>query len=191
MFESRISAGTTEKLPGWDKPHAKTSASSYDMEGRNAWNGLANWQTRRQINFSRFLVFAWTVTKSKRKIWKIEVNCQKFAPILWKMLVLGTNWSTWHSVFSEQPCTIDYEMDQSVWQTPESFYILHPSHMWTVLLCGNTAKQCRLGLFQDSDFAGYLEDSKFTSGGKLCIFGSHTFVPISWMRKKQTSVSHS
>ena len=25
---------------------------------------------------------------------------------------------------------------------------------------GNTAKQCRLGLFQDSDFAGHLEDSK-------------------------------
>ena len=25
----------------------------------------------------------------------------------------------------------------------------------------------------------------------LCIFGSHTFVPISWMCKKQTSVSHS
>ena len=56
---------------------------------------------------------------------------------------------------------------------------------------GNTAKQCRLGLFQDSDFAGDLEDSKSTSGGILCIFGSHTFVPISWMCKKQTSVSHS
>ena len=56
---------------------------------------------------------------------------------------------------------------------------------------GNTAKQCRLGLFQDSDFAGDLEDSKSTSGGTLCIFGSHTFVPISWMYKKQTSVSHS
>ena len=55
---------------------------------------------------------------------------------------------------------------------------------------GNTAKQCRLGLFQDSDFAGDLEDSKSTSGGTLCIFGSHTFVPISWMCKKQTSVSH-
>ena len=35
---------------------------------------------------------------------------------------------------------------------------------------GNTAKQCRLGLFQDSDFAGDLEDSKSTSGGTLCIF---------------------
>ena len=56
---------------------------------------------------------------------------------------------------------------------------------------GNTAKQCRLGLFQDSDFAGDLEDSKSTSGGTLCIFGSHTLVPISWMCKKQTAVSHS
>ena len=56
---------------------------------------------------------------------------------------------------------------------------------------GNTAKQCRLGLFQDSDFAGDLEDSKSTPGGTLCVFGSHTFVPISWMCKKQTSVSHS
>ena len=27
--------------------------------------------------------------------------------------------------------------------------------------------------------------------GTLCVFGSHTFVPISWMCKKQTSVSHS
>ena len=56
---------------------------------------------------------------------------------------------------------------------------------------GNTAKQCRMGLFQDSDFAGDLEDSKSTSGGTLCIFGSHTFVPISWMCKKQAAVSHS
>ena len=56
---------------------------------------------------------------------------------------------------------------------------------------GNTAKQCRLGLFQDSDFAGDLEDSKSTSGGTLCAFGSHTFVPISWMSTKQTSISHS
>ena len=50
------------------------------------------------------------------------------------------------------------------------------------------AQQCRLGLFQDSDLAGDLEDSNSTSGGTLC---SHTFVPISWMCKKQTSVSHS
>ena len=40
-------------------------------------------------------------------------------------------------------------------------------------------------------FAGDLEDSKSTSGGTLCFLGSHTFVPRSWMCKKQTSLSHS
>ena len=70
-------------------------------------------------------------------------------------------------------------------------YIHHTCEYRQYCHVGNTAKQCRLGLFQDSDFAGDLEDSKSTSGGTLCVFGSHTFVPISWMCKKQTSVSHS
>ena len=70
-------------------------------------------------------------------------------------------------------------------------YIHHTSENKQYCHVGNTAKQCRLGLFQDSDFAGDLEDSKSTSGRTLCVFGSHTFVPISWMCKKQTSVSHS
>ena len=57
--------------------------------------------------------------------------------------------------------------------------------MWVILQ--NTAGwDC----FQDSDFAGDLEDSKSTSGRTLCVFGNHTFVPISWMCKKQTAVSH-
>ena len=56
---------------------------------------------------------------------------------------------------------------------------------------GNTAQQCRLGLFQDSDLAGDLEDSKSTSGGTLCVSGNHTLVLISCMCKKQTCVSHS
>ena len=36
-----------------------------------------------------------------------------------------------------------------------------------IVMVGNTAKQCRLGQFQDSDFAGDLEDSKSTSGGQV------------------------
>ena len=70
-------------------------------------------------------------------------------------------------------------------------YIHHTSEYKQYCHVGNTAKQCRLGLFQDSDFAEDLEDSKSTSGGTMCIFGSHTFVPISWMCKKQTAGSHS
>ena len=58
--------------------------------------------------------------------------------------------------------------------------------MWEILL-SNADWDC----FKDSDFAGDLEDSKSTSGGTLCLFGSDTFVPISWMCKKQTAVSHS
>ena len=65
-------------------------------------------------------------------------------------------------------------------------YIHHTCEYKQYCHVGNTAKQCRLRLFQDSDFAGDL-----TSGGTLCVFGSHTFVPISWMCKKQTSLSHS
>ena len=70
-------------------------------------------------------------------------------------------------------------------------HIHHTCECRQCCLVGNTAKQCRLGLFQDSDVAGDLEDSKSTSGGTLCVFGSHTFVPIGWMCKKQTAVSHS
>ena len=58
--------------------------------------------------------------------------------------------------------------------------------MW-VIVPNNADWDC----FSDSDFAGDLEDSKSTTGGTLCVFGSHTFVPISWMCKKQTAVSHS
>ena len=69
-------------------------------------------------------------------------------------------------------------------------YIHHTCEHKQYCYVDNTAEHCRLGLFQDSDFAGDLEDSKSTSGGTLCIFGSHTFVRISWMCKKQTSLSH-
>ena len=58
--------------------------------------------------------------------------------------------------------------------------------MW-VILPNNADWDC----FKILTFTGDLEDSKSTSGGTLCIFGSHTFVPISWMCKKQTAVSHS
>ena len=70
-------------------------------------------------------------------------------------------------------------------------YIHHTCEYKQYCHVGNTAKQCRLGLFPDSDSAGDLENSKSTSGGTLRVFGSHTFVPKSWLCEKQTSVPHS
>ena len=70
-------------------------------------------------------------------------------------------------------------------------YMHHASEHRQYCDVRNAAQKYRLGLFQDSDFAGDVEGSKSTSGGVLCSFGNHTLVPISWMCMKRTSVSHS
>ena len=82
MFESRISAGATEKLPGWEKPRAQTVAWCFDTEGhasKNASNGIANWQTRKWSNFTKFQILAWKIINSSRKNSNLMENCQKFA----------------------------------------------------------------------------------------------------------------
>ena len=55
----------------------------------------------------------------------------------------------------------------------------------------NNLRDSANGTFVTLDDFSHLTDSKSTSGGTLCVFGSHTFVPISWMCKTQTAVSHS
>ena len=50
------------------------------------------WATRRRSNCTKFLILVWTITKSKRKNWKIKVNCQKCVPISNK------NACTWHEL---------------------------------------------------------------------------------------------
>ena len=109
------------------------------------------------------------------------------------MFICGTDWETLYSLVSEQTCTINHKMDKACDKRLKRLIscIHHTCEYRQCCHVGNTAKHCRLGLFQESDFAGDLEDSKSTSGGTWCVFGSHTFVPISWMGKKQTSVSHS
>ena len=110
-----------------------------------------------------------------------------------ELLILGTNWTTdilWSVNKLARSITkwtkaCDKRLNRLI------SYIHHTCEYKQFCHVGKTAKQCRLGLFQDSDFAGDLEDSQSTSGGTLCIFGSHTCVPISWMCKKQTAVSHS
>ena len=104
--------------------------------------------------------------------------------ILWSVNKLARSITRW-----TKAC--DKRLNRLISFFSQISYIHHTSEYKQYCHVGNTAKQCRLGLFQDSDFAGDLEDSKSSSGGTLFIFGSHTFVPISWMCKKQTSVSHS
>ena len=193
MFESRISARTTEKLPC--SKNLSISSWSYDMDGHakkcvERYCELANKATQQLYKVSTPCIddhhFKEEELKSVGELShvcsQIVLKCLCLArigrlDILWSVNILARSFTKWTKacvkrlsrLISYIHHTCDYKQDCHV---------------------GNTAK-CRLELFQDSDFAGDLEDSKSTSGRALCVFGSHTFVPISWMCKTQTSVSHS
>ena len=187
MFESRISAGGLEKLPF--PQNLRISSWSFDMAGhakkcveRNC--ELANKTTQQLYKVSTPCIddhhFKEEETKSVGELSntcsQIVLKCLYLARIAVNKLARSiTKWTN----------ACDKRLNRLI------SYIHHTSEYKQYCHVGNTAKQCRLGLFQDSDFAGDLEDSKSTSRGTLCVFGSHTFVPISWMCKKQTSVSHS
>ena len=152
-----------------------------------------SWQTRRRNNSTKYLLHASMTTTSKKKkrnllemshvCSQIVLKSLHFArigrpDIPWSVNKLARSITKWTKACYNRLNRL-------------TSYIHHTCEYKQYCHVGNTAKQRRLGLFQDSDFAGDLEDSKPTSGGTLCVFGSHTFVPISWMCMKQTAVSHS
>ena len=194
MFESRISAGRTEKLPCSE--NFRFSSWSYHMEGHakncvERYCELANKTTQQVYKVSTPCIddhqFKEEEVKYVGELLKvcsqIVLKCSYLArigrhDILWSVNKLARSITKW-----TKAC--DKRLNRLI------SFIHHTCDYKQYCHVGNTAKQCRLGLFQDSDFVGDLEDSKSTSGGTLCIFGSHTFALISWMCKEQTAVSHS
>ena len=161
---------------------------------RSVWNDIVSWQTRRRNNSTKYLLHAsMTITSRKeetKSVGELSNTCSQIVlkclylarigrfDILWSVNKLARSITKW-----TKAC--DKRLNRLI------SHIHHKCEYVQYCYVGKTAKQCRLGLFQDSDFAGDLEDSKSTSEGTVCIFGSHTFVPTSRMCKKQTSVSHS
>ena len=70
-------------------------------------------------------------------------------------------------------------------------YIHHTCEYKQYCHVGNTAKQCRLGLFKTLTSREMSKIRNPLLEEHCAFFGSHTCVPISWMCKKQTAVSHS
>ena len=114
---------------------------------RNVWNDIVSWRTKWLNNSTKYQLHALMTTTSKKKKWNLLENCHKYAPkLFW-------NACTWHvlddliSGVREQACTIDYEMDQSLWLTPESIDFIYSWHMWiqTVLSCGKHCKTMQIG----------------------------------------------
>ena len=194
MFETRISAGRVEKLPSSQDP--RISSWSYDMVGHakkcvGRYCELANKTTQQLYKVSTPCIDDHhfkdeemnSVGELSQVCFQIVLKWLDLArigrlDILWSVNKLARSITKW-----TKAC--DKRLNRLI------SYIHHTCEYRQYCYVSSTAKQCRLGLFQDSDFAGDLEDSKSTSGGTLCMFGSHTFVPISWRCKKQTSVSHS
>ena len=163
MFESEISAGRGQKNYHSLKIFVFLHGHMTWKVMPNVWNDIVSWQT--QVCSQIVLQYLYLA-----RIGRLD--------ILWSVNKLARSMTKW-----TKAC--DKRLNRLI------SYIHHTCEHKQYCYVVNTAKQCRLGLFQDSDFAGDLEDSKSTSGGTLCVFGSHTFVPVSWMCKKQTSVSHS
>ena len=83
MFESRIFCWSNREITRM----GQTSRENFSVVLRHGRTGSkmrgAVLRIGTQEDRARFPVLVWTITKSKRKNWKIKVNCQKFAPILY------------------------------------------------------------------------------------------------------------
>ena len=162
MFESRISAGRLENYHS-----LKTFVFPHGLMQRNVWRDIVSWRTRRHSNSTKYLLHASMTTTSKRKKQNLLEHCQIHAlkivlkclylarigrpDILWSVNNLARSITKWTKACDKR-------------QNRLISYIHHTSEYKQYCHVGNTATQCRLGLLQDSDFAGDLEDSKSTSG---------------------------
>ena len=173
MFESRISAGGVEKLPFLQ--NLRISSLSYDIAGHakkcvERHCELANKTTQQLYKVSTPCIddhhFKEEETKSVGELSntcsQIVLKCFFLArigrpDILWSVNKLARSITKW-----TKAC--DKRLNRLI-----SFFH-HTCEYKQYCHVGNTAKQCRLGLFQDSDFAGDLEDSKSTSGGTFVRF---------------------
>ena len=172
MFESRISAGGTEKLP-YSK-NFRISSWYYDMEGHakkcvERYCELANKTTQQLCKVSTPCIddhhFKEEDMKSVGELSQvcsqIVLKCLHLARIgrldmLWSVNKLARSITKW-----TEAC--DKRLDRLI------SYIYHTCEHKQYCHVGNISKQCRLGLFQDSVSVGDLEDPKSTSGGKLCV----------------------
>ena len=161
---------------------------------RNAWRDVANLRIIQLSNYSKSQRHAWmTINLKKKKLDQLE-SCQQFAhKLFWNVCtrhvlvdpIFYVLWTKFARSITKWTNACDKRLSRLISYIHHTYEFKHYCHV------GITAQQRRLGLFQDSGFVGDKDDSKSTSGGLLCIFGSHTFVPISRMcKKKKNSVSH-
>ena len=197
MSESHISAGATEKLPGWDKLHAKTMAcptTLKDMLKKVCGKVL---RTGEKVGRTTLIIFqsllGWSPIQEGR---------------------FGISWGTIRSLITNvffYVCFLHELVDQTFhvqWTN-----LLHPAQnghklviddwqdWYHTFITEETVVTVAMLEMQHNVVDGLISRlrpcwwlwalKKSTSGGILCIIGCRTFVSFCWMCKKQTSVYHS
>ena len=166
MFVSRISAGATEKLPRWKSLTQKQQRGPTTWKDmlENALSDTVNRQTRKWSSCTKFQVlFTCMIINSKQEelesvgelsqvCSQIVLKCLSLArigrpDIPWSVNKLARAVTKWTQACHRRLARL-------------ISYIHHTSDCRQCCPVGNKAQHCRLGSFQDSDFAGDLEDSK-------------------------------
>ena len=137
VFESSIVAKVTETLSTRKIWASLRRYMTSKVMSRNVWNDIVSEQTGRLNKKTKFQIHPLMTILSKKKNWNPWRIVQSMFSNCSEILLHDTYWKIWYSMISEQTCTIDRKMDESMSQTIVSFDILHPSHMWiqTILSC--------------------------------------------------------
>ena len=162
---------------------------TWEVMQRNTWKDIANFRTKPSSNRVKFQLHALMTVNSKKKNGDLWENCQKFAlksswsVCTWQASVdLNILWSANKLARANTICTraCDERLARLI------SYVHLTSEFEQYCHVGNNAKQCRLGLFQNTDFTGGdLEDSKSTSGEScVCSAVTHFFPQVGCVRNR-------
>ena len=197
MFESRISTEATEQWPGWEKPHANTVAWSYDMEGHarkcvERYCELAIKKMEQLYKVSSPCLDDHHVKKEElESVGELSEVCSQIVltclyltrigtpDILWSVSKLARGSITkWTQAYDRRLA----RLISHIHNTNDYCQYCHED---------NTAQHGRLGSFQDTDFRLWPRKLKINLGMDFVYIWKSNICSISWMCKKQTSVSHS
>ena len=103
---------------------------------KNACKDIAIWRTKRQSSCTQYQTLAWMIITSRKRSLNQWENGQKCSQIVSECFVPGTNWWAWHSVVSEQTCSISHQRDRSLGQTMSALDFIHRTSVYRLLSCG-------------------------------------------------------